>query len=169
MSQPDLQTPAPVELDLQPSAPAQEESVDYRAHQVGHIASCDDDGRVQVVFPGNMLVPVPARSTLAHPLDSCVGASVLLVFENADPLRPIVVGLLQNEIASAPSEGVEELQDVVVDGRHVHFEGAESITLRCGKSTLQLRRDGKILIRGTHILSRSSGPNRIKGASINLN
>ncbi|TIP53764.1 MAG: DUF2345 domain-containing protein, partial [Mesorhizobium sp.] len=43
------------------------------------------------------------------------------------------------------------------------------IVLRCGKASITLTRTGKIILRGTYILSRSSGPNKIKGGSIQLN
>jgi hypothetical protein len=41
--------------------------------------------------------------------------------------------------------------------------------LRCGKSSITLTRAGKVLIEGEYISSRSSGVNRIKGGSIQLN
>ena len=43
------------------------------------------------------------------------------------------------------------------------------IELRCGKSSLVLTRAGKVLIRGAYLLSRSSGVNRIKGGSVQIN
>ena len=43
------------------------------------------------------------------------------------------------------------------------------IVLRCGKASLTLTRAGKVLIRGTYLLSRSSGVNRIKGGSVQIN
>ena len=45
----------------------------------------------------------------------------------------------------------------------------KEIVLKCGKASITLTRAGKILIRGAYLLSRSSGPNRIKGGSIQLN
>jgi hypothetical protein len=41
--------------------------------------------------------------------------------------------------------------------------------LRCGKASITLTSAGKVLIRGTYVLSRSSGVNKIKGGSIQLN
>ena len=48
-------------------------------------------------------------------------------------------------------------------------DASQEVLLRCGKSSIELCRDGKILIRGSHVVTRSSGPNKIKGASISLN
>ena len=43
------------------------------------------------------------------------------------------------------------------------------IVLRCGEASITLTRAGKVLIRGTYILTRSSGANRIKGAAVEIN
>ena len=143
-----------------PSVP----EIDYSAHQVGHIAEVDESGCVRVTFPGNLLLPVPARSIVTARSADVIGEAVLLCFENADPQRPIIMGFLKRELLATPEE-----EPAAPPPDDLTLEAREGLTLRCGKSKLELRRDGKILIRGTHILSRSSGPNRIKGASVNLN
>ena len=185
--------------------------VDWASPQVGHVAELDAQGRASVLFPGHLLVPVPARSTVSATAEGLLGAAVLLAFENADPARPIIVGLLREALAtgagesgcapapaagdssrrpdsSAPRDGRDveaeaqaaaetaaetaigaAARDIHVDAAQLVFDAERMITLRCGKSLLQLRPDGKVLIRGTNILSRSSGMNRIKGASIGLN
>lgn len=51
----------------------------------------------------------------------------------------------------------------------LELEAEERIELRCGKGSLVLRGDGKVVIRGLEILSASKGRQRIKGASIELN
>ena len=43
------------------------------------------------------------------------------------------------------------------------------IVLRCGEASITLTRAGKVLIRGTYILTRSSGANRVKGAAVEIN
>ena len=43
------------------------------------------------------------------------------------------------------------------------------MVLRCGKASITLTQAGKILLDGTYVVSRSSGANRIKGASVQLN
>jgi hypothetical protein len=56
-----------------------------------------------------------------------------------------------------------------VDGRRVCIEGADEIVLRCGKASITLRRNGKVVIEGTYVESRSSGIQRIKGAAVKIN
>ena len=45
----------------------------------------------------------------------------------------------------------------------------EEIVLRCGKASITLTKAGKVLIEGAYVLSRSSGVNRIRGGSVQLN
>ena len=45
----------------------------------------------------------------------------------------------------------------------------EQLVLRCGKASITLTKAGKVLIDGSHVLSRSSGVNRVKGGSVQLN
>jgi hypothetical protein len=53
--------------------------------------------------------------------------------------------------------------------RRIVVEADEELTLQCGDASIQIRRDGKILIRGEHILSRAKGTQRIKGGSVAIN
>jgi uncharacterized protein (DUF2345 family) len=57
----------------------------------------------------------------------------------------------------------------IVDGETVKIEASKQIILRCGKGSITITKNGKIVLRGTHMFSRSSGPNRIKGASVQIN
>lgn len=150
-------------------------------HVVGTIAHIDDRGCAWVDFPHNpMGAPVRARSIVDNPAsplataDHNVGQPALLVFENDDPTLPIVCGIVRERLQPASQTPVVKLEssavrDVLVDGRQLVLQADQQILLRCGKSSVLLRRDGKVVIRGTNLLSRSSGSNKIKGASIDLN
>jgi hypothetical protein len=43
------------------------------------------------------------------------------------------------------------------------------LVLQCGKARVSLRADGRIVILGGYLVSRSSGVNKIKGASVQIN
>ena len=45
----------------------------------------------------------------------------------------------------------------------------KEIVLECGEGSITIRKDGKIVIKGTHLLSRAAGVNRIKGGQVNIN
>lgn len=103
-----------------------------------------------------------ARSLIPlHPGD--IGATVVLMFEAGKAARPVVIGRLQGAAPGPPPP------EVTADGERVEITAASEVVLRCGKASLTLARSGKIVLRGTYILSRSSGPNRIKGGSVQLN
>ncbi len=93
------------------------------------------------------------------------GAEVALVFENGNPSKPVVLGRLQSPEREAPMEPV----NVRLDGEQVTLSAKSEIVLRCGKASITLTRAGKIIIRGAYLLSRSSGANRIKGGSVQIN
>lgn len=130
------------------------------------------------------------RAATHHP-------GVVLLFENGDPRLPLIIGLVQTESATplldavlagpsaeAPSEperareqeGAPEAKDVPdqaveahVDGKRVVIEGADEVVLKCGQASITLRRNGKLIIKGTYVETHSSGVNRIKGGSVQVN
>jgi uncharacterized protein (DUF2345 family) len=52
---------------------------------------------------------------------------------------------------------------------HLVITASKQITLECGESSITLTAAGKIIIRGKYIVSRSSGVQRIKGGSVQIN
>lgn len=117
-------------------------------------------------LPASPGLVLPARSTVAlH--SAMVGSQVLVLFENADLSQPIVIGVLQapESRAAACTPGFSVQAD---DTRHV-ITAEREIVLRCGDASITLTRAGKVIIQGRYVLSRSSGCNKIKGASIDLN
>lgn len=157
-----------------------EKGPDVSTHEVGEIVFIDEQGRASVTFPGSHGVSVVARSVIDAPAragehpQALLGAPVLLAFENGELGRPVIVGLVRDALrpdAVRPEVSLDlaKNRDVVVDGQRLVFDAKREVLLRCGKSSILLRRDGKVVIRGAYLVSRSSGPNKIKGASIELN
>ena len=132
--------------------------------QLGTLVALTEDGAPLILdasFPDS-----PARSarsivdlTAAH-----IGGQVVLAFDGGNPLRPIVLGVLMQQT------GQQQAQvSVEGDGQRVLVSAAEQLVLRCGKASITLTRAGKVLVEGTYVLTRSSGVNRIKGGSVQLN
>jgi len=96
-----------------------------------------------------------------------VGKEVILLFEDGDVTRPLLVGLVQ--VPSVPQVKSDKKLDVTLDGQQITLTGEREICLRCGEASITLTRAGKVLIKGTYLLSKSTGPNRIKGGSVQLN
>ncbi len=127
---------------------------------IGRLMGLAETGEPLVDFPENRTRrPQPARSTIA--LDAAaVGGEVVLLFERGDLRRPIVTGLVQPLRPSAA---------VAIEGERIVFTAEKEVVFRCGEASITLTRAGKVLIKGAYLLSRSSGVNRIKGGSVQIN
>jgi len=107
--------------------------------------------------------PLRALSTVAVPADAA-GREVALLFIGDNLDRPLIVGLIQ-----PPAPGPAPRPDALLDGQRLEITAERDIVLRCGAASITLTREGKILIEGTYLLSRSRGVNRIKGGSVQIN
>lgn len=163
---------------------------------IGLIVNLDDHGRPLVDFNDNpSSVPLAALTT--SPISkSHISRQVALLFNNGDLSQPVIMGLIHNPLdellenfeltpaehnntegtVEAPMEMQKQTENIpqddnliYVDGKHVHIEGAEEVTFKCGKASITLTKSGKILIRGTYLLNRSTGVNRIMGGSVQVN
>jgi hypothetical protein len=129
---------------------------------IGTVAAVDDAGKVTVSYPGcPMEEGVEARMTITV-TQASVGREVALMFEAGDLAKPIVMGfLIHPETQPRPQ--------VQADGDKIELSAAKEITLRCGEASITLTKAGKILLRGAYISSRSSGVQRIRGGSVQIN
>jgi hypothetical protein len=135
----------------------------YPAAMVAPVAGVGRDGSPYLDLPGTGIVSARTTSTVSQLFsDGLVPPQTpaLLVFENGDPHRAIIIGLLGPVLKSAEAE---------VDGKKLTLTGEEEVTLRCGKASITLTKAGKVLITGDYLLSRSRGVNRIKGGSVQIN
>jgi len=53
--------------------------------------------------------------------------------------------------------------------QEIVFHSEKKITLSCGKSSITLYPNGKIVLKGDYILSDAEGVNRLSGGRIDLN
>lgn len=123
----------------------------YRAQIVG----IGPDRRVQVTIPS---ISGPAQFwalSLVPVTEAAVGRLAAVTMMDGDPL---ILGLIQSPVP-----------EVEADGEKLVLEARREVTLRCGKASIHLTADGRVTIRGTQVLSRSDGPNRVQGASVQLN
>ncbi len=137
---------------------------------LGRLVGMDATGEPLVDFSGNDAArPLAARTCLEiRPGD--IGRQVALVFVEGDPRQPVVTGLLregtvQREEPSAPTRRVS----ISIDGERLSLSAYREVVLECGKASIKMYRDGRLELRGTDLLSRSSAVNRIKGGSVKIN
>jgi hypothetical protein len=119
---------------------------------------------------GAPLLDIPGEPPSTHIASrSCVslnsgdvGKHVVIAHDADQPGSPIVIGVIQPSIATMAVE-------VSADGKRVVVSAGEVITLKCGEASITLNRDGKVVIRGKHVVTHASGVNRIRGGSVQLN
>lgn len=172
-----LAMPVQTAGDIQPTASGEDETPrKIEGIVIGRLiaVAAEYPGRYMVEYPGSPdAEPLPAITTVSiRPED--MGRDAALAFEAGDPAKPIVLGLIhreEDESGEASREAPAENTEVTIerDGERMTLSAQEEIVLRCGKSSITLTRAGKIIIRGAYLLSRSSGVNRIKGGSVQLN
>jgi hypothetical protein len=130
---------------------------------VGEVVDIDDAGQPRVSWSDGG--PVSALTVWMPSVASwagCLGKRVVLGFVEGDESRPVVLGLLDAppSVDAAPPTG---------DPARLHLRSRRELVIECGESSISLRNDGRIEIRGTHLISRSSGPNKIKGGVVLIN
>jgi len=104
-------------------------------------------------------VPLCAVSTVALAAEE-IGSRVVVIFDQGDPSRPIIIGRIQERTGIAVAPAANERRVI---------EASRQIELRCGEASIVLTSAGKVLIRGAHVVSRSRGANKIKGAIVDIN
>ncbi len=129
---------------------------------IGEILSRDADGRIWLQLPPPSGGPVCASCCLCDPLELAVGSRVAVLFQERNPGLAVVVGPIVAELNRNDGPGPTMPEAITL-------EAERQITLRCGKSSIQLQKDGTLLIRGAYVLSRASGTNRIRGGNVQIN
>jgi hypothetical protein len=100
-------------------------------------------------------------------------ADALLLFEEGDAARPVLVGTLRSPaplveaLLAAPLPAEEKVARV--DGKRVVIEGKEEVVLQCGKASLTLRKDGRVVLRGVNVISQADQVHKIRGGKVQVN
>lgn len=138
-------------------------------------------GQPEVVYPANPNEKATLARSLTAIRESDIGKEVALLFEGGDPGKPLLVGLIHQPeitgeaIEQQPSVGNFQMDDaednlnLSIDGETVRLKAQDSISLSCGRASITLTKAGKIIIKGAYVSTRSSGVNRIKGGSVQIN
>ena len=136
---------------------------------VGELIAMKDHGRTPLVrYPGQKgSAAVPARS-IVDLQGSQIGKHVLLLFESHEPAAPIVIGVLRGTDDYPAGETPPQVE-FQADGDRLIVSAKNRLVLRCGRASITLTEEGKILIQGAYLSSRSSGVHRIKGGSVQIN
>ncbi|MEN0108404.1 MAG: DUF6484 domain-containing protein [Pseudomonas sp.] len=137
---------------------------------IGILLDVPEASRPVVAFPGCPLETGIAATTTTQLSREDIGTQVALMFVAGDPSQPLVIGRIQRlPPTPAPAAAPAEVMVASLDGERLEFSAEKEIVLRCGKASITLTREGKVIIRGAYLSSRSTGVNRIKGGSVQIN
>lgn len=137
---------------------------------VATLTGIDDDGTPSVLIRG---VPAPLPARVVGAVDADVGAEVAVAFENGDRTRPLILGVVSSRLTHRAGEAAlpdgHPGRELVVNGKTLKLQADTELTLSCGNASILLRRDGKLVIKGTEVVSRASGTHKIRGGLVNIN
>jgi len=126
--------------------------------------------------------PCEASSLLQFP--SAAAASEALLGRTVLVLRnpqagPVILGIVEQRLwpqsdPDTPAQArvqlpADEHVAVHIDKRRLDLEATDEIRLTCGKSSLVMRRDGTVIVRGVEIVTRASESNKIRGGTVSIN
>jgi Domain of unknown function (DUF6484) len=144
---------------------------------IGRVVSFEG-GELRVEYRGSRGKPLAARVSAA--LDDAAlaaaaleGQEAVLLFEAGDAARPVVVALLRSAtplvdaLLSAPLPKAGKVARL--DGRRVVLEGQEEVVLQCGRASLTLRRDGRVVLRGVNVVTQAEQVQKIRGGKVQIN
>lgn len=121
-------------------------------------------GELLVDFPGNLLGPVAARTTLTQrPQPGALDdreVPVLLAFAANDPATPVLIGFLSDTVPTATAEA---------PCRQLSLTASEEVEIRCGEFSIVLKANGTLVVKARTISSRARESHKIKGASVDIN
>jgi hypothetical protein len=155
---------APMAAPQSPVAPVRIEGV-----RIGTLVGFADGGATPLVTYADQ--PTPAAQSARATLDlhaAHIGRSAVLMFEEGDPSRPIIVGCLQ----AADATGLPDVPghvEVEVNRQRLIVTAKDQIVLRCGKASITLTKEGKVVIQGAYLSNQSAGVLRLKGGSVQIN
>lgn len=100
---------------------------------------------------------------------SHIGHRVAMMRTEGQPAQIVILGLMAIEPKPAAASSQNASPEVTIEGQTIAITADKDITLRCGKSSITLTRAGKVLINGAYVSSNSTGANRIRGGSVQIN
>ena len=114
-----------------------------------------EPGLLQVSCQG--LGALPCDVLQSHqPAVFAPGDEVLVMVLSGDAPRGVVMGRVV-AYSHEPNPG------------HLALAATESLTLRCGESSLEMRADGQVLLRGDDVVLRAKGTQRIRAGTVAIN
>jgi|SRR4051812_33113261 hypothetical protein len=135
------------------------------------VASVDGDSLDVLTDAGMLRCDVLQRG--GEPVTLARGDSVLVWHSGREIDRGVALGRIGPSRAPAATPLDDEAiaaRPVSVDApEELVIEAKKSMTLRVGNGSITIRGDGKILIKGSDLVSHAQRTNRIRGGAVSIN
>ncbi len=145
----------------------------------GRVVSINAVGKILVQYKNRPVTEARIMSgSIRKELESNLRSSqqVLMVFEEGDPEKPIIIGLMEEPLyqmveleKSSVANEENSPTEAEIDGERMVLEATKEIVLKCGNSSITLTKEGRIVIKGIDIVSRALSVNKVKGSCVELN
>lgn len=141
---------------------------------MGKVNGVNDDGQPMVSWDDAPAVAARV-AWMADPPDwaDLNGAAVLVALLEGKREFPVVLGLLDAPEVNTPIPAKDHIDPTDPNPQNhpevLRLSGKRELVLECGKAKISLRADGRIVILGGYLLSRSTGPHKIQGGSVQIN
>jgi len=140
---------------------------------MGHLDGVDGEGRL-MFRPEGASVSVPVVIGVGMSDEEIVraawtGRRALVVRTGGIAPKLVLVGFPREHVAAKARDAWPAEVEVRMDGETVYLKARRKIELVCGKSRIVLDADGRVEVNGSYLLSRSRGPVKIKGATVEIN
>jgi hypothetical protein len=144
--------------------------------RVGRLVAVDERGLAWVDFGDGgrpaaaTLAFTASREQLEHVMHA--KAPVVAYADEGGWQLVAVVGVALAAPTSPKATEAAALSPVLeadVDGQRVRVQAQREVVIACGKASITLRANGRVIIKGTHVESDSEGTNRIKGGQVRIN
>jgi Domain of unknown function (DUF6484) len=106
-----------------------------------------------------------SAATIAALGPSAVGREALVCFSGRSR-KPVILGLIRKPGDEPPGETT---LDLTVNRRRVVVAADEELSFRCGKASITLTANGKVVIQGADLVSSAQRINRIRGGAVRIN
>ena len=132
--------------------------------RLGRLLAVDGTGQAWLDFgDGARALPAALAVVATQAELEAVMANRTQVIVVADEAGTRVVGIVGKAAAAGKALQAD------LDGARVQLKADKEVVIACGKASITLRANGRVIIRGTQIESYSEGTNRIKGGQVRIN
>lgn len=137
---------------------AAQENLDRMEIMRGRISAISPDGEIFVEYEANRSSLVcDFLRTSAGPIPALTKGDLVLFVLEKNGVRGCVLGAVQRYVPEEESS------------YHLDFVAKDRIELRCGGSSLTMSKEGKVILKGSQVVTRASRVNKIKGAAVKIN